>query len=71
MSFVSGENVVAFWEDKVFEWYLWVVDSVDNEGIPLVSYMARSIINGSEWVFPETAEILKTIIDVLCESDIP
>ena len=22
MSFVSGENVVAFWEDKVFEWYL-------------------------------------------------
>ena len=37
-----------------------MVDHFDEKGIPLVSYMIRSSISDSEWVFPEKAEILKT-----------
>ena len=37
-----------------------MVDHFDEKGIPLVSYMIKSNISDSEWVFPEKADILKT-----------
>ena len=60
-----GEHVVAFWEEKDFQWSLGVVDHFGEKGIPLVSYMIRWSIRDSEWVFPEKAEILKTTVQII------
>ena len=35
------EHVVAFWEEKGFQWSLVVFDHFGEKGIPLVSYMIR------------------------------
>ena len=32
-----GKHVVAFWEEKGFQWYLGVVGHFDEKGIPYVS----------------------------------
>ena len=55
-----GEHIVAFCNENGFQWYLGVIDHFDENDYPWVSYMIRSSLNKSEWVFPEKAEILKT-----------
>ena len=66
-----GEHVVAFWEEKFFQWYLGVVDHFDEKGISLVSYLIRSSISDSEWVFPQKAEILKTTTEQIIARKVP
>ena len=40
--FRPGEHVVAFWFESKFQWYLGVVDDVDQEEVPIISYMIRA-----------------------------
>ena len=69
--FRPGEHVVAFWFESKFQWYLGVVDDVDQEGVPTISYMIRAGENNSDWVFPETAEVLRTSTEQIMGRKIP
>ena len=48
-----------------------MVNHFDEQGIPLVSYMIRSSISDSEWVFPQKAEILKTNSEQIIARKVP
>ena len=63
--FQCGEHMVAVWHDdkaNCLEWYLGVVDSVDEDSV-VVSYMKRSDKQGARWLFPDKAEVHKTSPD--------
>lgn len=59
-NFSIGEHIAAFWYDDKFEWYLGVIDSIDENQTLKVSYFNRTDRHGHKWVFPEYAQIVDT-----------
>ena len=57
-----GEHVAAFWVDNSAEWFLGIVDSIQEENI-YISYLTKSDVRGFEWMYPEEAEIIETAAD--------
>ncbi|XP_066926267.1 uncharacterized protein [Clytia hemisphaerica] len=60
--YTPGMHVAAAWlkEDSTeYTWYLGVIDSVDKDCLK-VSYFSRKDKAGSQWTFPEEADIQDT-----------
>ena len=67
---LPGEHVAAFWFASDFQWYLGVIDDI-NEGVLFVSYMIRASDRNVDWVFPETAEVFETSFEQIMARRVP
>ena len=69
-NFLPGEHVAAFWFASDFQWYLRVIDNI-NEGVLSVSYMIHASDSNVDWVFPETAEVFETSFEQIMARRVP
>ena len=63
--FEVGEHVASFWldDDNTYKWYLGVITELCVDKSPndlYVSYFIRASKSGTNWTYPEEAEIIKT-----------